>query len=270
MFGRQNVGTINPFQQFGAINPFQPAATLSARCPACGAPVSQFQHPVGGVSPFSTGAAGLGGINPLLAQAALYSANPFATTQGLSGQISPFASQQQGGAVNPLLLSQLYQQAGGSEFGGQVGGGISGQWPGASIPGAGVYGQQAGGGVNPHILSQLLANPAKASDPVAGALIAQQLHASTVQQPPIRSLISPLQSQPFQTGSPVGLGSIVGQGLDPSTAFIQAQLMSQLAANPFQQMLRPYANVPWGIGGGLSPFAGQVSPFGQTGLPFNF
>ncbi|HSE98221.1 MAG TPA: hypothetical protein VLD57_08165, partial [Blastocatellia bacterium] len=141
-------------------------------------------------------------------------------------------------------------------------------WGGASLSGLGLQAQQPLGGVNPHILAQVLANPAIAGDPIVGALVSQQLNPFAYQQPPIRSLIGPQQQIPFQLGAAGGFGQVAGQGIDPYSALVQAQLMSQFAANPYQHMLRTFTGSPWAIGAGLSHLTGQVPPFAQTGLPF--
>jgi hypothetical protein len=289
MFGRQNVGTVNPFQQLGAANPFQQfgavnpiqqaAAVLSGRCPTCGSQIgtgSIFQQQPASISPLSTI---LGGVSQQPFQTGGFGQSPFGFAQTPTlGGINPLLNPQIGGAefggqlgmgqINPL--AQPFSGAGpfGGQLAGQLGAGVTGQWGEAPTPGLGPQAQQAFGGVNPHILAQLLSNPAIASHPIIGSLIAQQLNPLAYQQPPIRSLVSPQQFNPLQAGAAGGFGQVAGQGIDPYSALAQAQLMSQLVQHPLQAMIRAYTGSPWGIGAGLPSLSGQTTPFAQTVGPF--
>jgi hypothetical protein len=234
------------------------------------------------VSPFSSGSS-LGWINPQASQVSGYGVSPFAgvQTSGFGTANPPFTPQLGGGispvthpliaaqlaTTNPALLSYLIQQSGSGELAGQSLQGTSGPWGASSGGGFNPLGQQSLGAVNPNILAQVLANPAIASDPVVGPLIAQQLNPLAQQQLPIRPLIGQQQFNPFQASIPGGIGSTAGQGIDPYSALIQAQLLSQLAAGPYQQMFRPYTGSPWFTGSGL-PFTSQAFPFTQAGAAF--
>jgi hypothetical protein len=234
------------------------------------------------VSQFSPGS-NLGWVNPQAAQFGAYGVSPYGGVQTPGfGAVNPFLTPQLGGAIspithpliaaqlattNPALLSYLVQQTGSGELAGQFPQGASGAWGASSGGGFSQPGQQPLGAVNPNILAQVLANPAIASDPVVGPLIAQQLNPLAQQQLPIRPLIGQQQFNPFQATSPGGIGSLAGQGIDPYAALIQAQLLSQLAAGPYQQIFRPHAVSPWFTGSGV-PFTGQAFPFTQTGGAF--
>jgi len=286
MFTRQGIGISSPFQQPGALNPLQQGAIgLSGRCPVCGTPANVsniFQQPSTAIGPFPQGS-GLGILNPQASQMSGYSGIPFAGVQtpgfgttnppftpqigaGLSPLTNPLVAAQVA-ANNPALLSYLVQQSGGVEFAGQPLQGATGQWGASSGVGFGPLGQQSQGAVNPNILAQVLANPAIVSDPVVGPLVAQQLNPWAQQQLPIRSLVGQQQFNPFQANAPGAAGSVAGQAIDPYTALVQAQLISQLAAGPYQHMLRSYAGSPWFTAPGL-PFTGQAFPFTQPGAAF--
>lgn len=247
MFNLARNPFVNPF-----VNPFMAA------------------HNFGAVSPF---ASQLGGVNPFASQ--------------IGGGISPFTSQM-GGAQHPLLASQM---AGVSPFTSQIGGGIGGGispfasqtgWgnplasqiggAGANLPvGYGTTGQfgtqfnplltgigqsqfnpLAGGlghsfaGINPLVI-QALTNPAILSDPTVQALVSQQL--------PIRPLTGGMQAFGSQQHIPGLTPQITGQQwVDPYTAFVQAQLYSQLVNNPLFQLSRGFGGTEAGNFG--SPFTG--------------
>jgi len=215
---------------------------------------------------------------------------------GISPTINPMVAAQLA-TTNPLLLSYLAQQAGGGigALGGQAGlGPVSpiaqlsgagqfgaqpsasqfgqagvGQWGSPLGAMAGQSGQSAIGAINPHVLAQILANPAIASDPVVGALLAQQLNPLAQQQLPIRPLTGAQQHDPYQSAVSAVASPIPGQATDPVSALVQAQLISQIAANPLQQILsRAYAGAPGITGLGMSPITGQASSPAQTINPF--
>lgn len=223
------IGGINPFtSQLGWINPF----------------ASQ----LGGVSPFTSQ---MGGISPLASQMGGFAANlpggygatgqfgaPFNPVAGGLGQsqFSPLA----GGFGQPQF-SHLAGGIGQSQFSHQAG--VPGSWA----------------GINPNVAAQAYTNPAILSDPTLQALLAQQI--------PIRSLTGGLQSGAFQPNIQ-GLTPQVtgGQWVDPYTAFVQAQLISQLVNNPLFQLSRGYGGAE--AGGHGVPFAGQPFQTPLTNYPF--
>jgi hypothetical protein len=113
-------------------------------------------------------------------------------------------------------------------------------------------------------------NPALATDPVVSLVLAQQLNPLAQQQLPIRPLISAQQFDPSQVSLPGIAGAIAGQVTDPYSTFVQAQLIPQLAASPFQQMHRAYTGAPWITGVGVPSPIGPVLPSAQVGIPLGF
>ncbi len=251
-------------------NPLQQPLLAASRCPCCGNPVSigaSFYPAAVGVSPFPS-VTSLGGVSPLAAQVSGLGVNPLASVQAAAiNPISPLLNPQFGaittpvinplvaaqfGAIHPALLSQLTPQI-------------------QTNP----LVQPPLGAINPYVPTQFLAHPAIATDPMASALLTYQLSPLTWQQLPIRPLIGP---QPVV--SIAGIPSpIVGQAMDPYSALAQAQLISQLTASPFQQLLR--AHTPWVSGVGApflaSPLIGTPFGFGvpsfpspMTGIPVGF
>jgi len=95
-------------------------------------------------------------------------------------------------------------------------------------------------------------------NPVVNSLVQQQL--------PIRPLIGGQQA----IGAPQlvpGFASGVNQWAEPYRAFIEAQLISQLATNPLYQLARGYTGIPEATGLG-APLAGQpFNPF-VSNVPF--
>jgi hypothetical protein len=98
-------------------------------------------------------------------------------------------------------------------------------------------------------------------DPVSSYLIAQQFNPA-MQQLPVRPLINPQNWNPIQSFS---AGSTFPQVIDPQLALAQAQLLSSLAVNPYQQLLRNYATQPW-IPAASILSGGQPFPVTQTGV----
>ena len=230
------------------------------------------------VNPFMT-VPGLGGINPFASQ--FGGINPLASQLG---GVSPFTSQLGGFGVNPLVnpfvspltaipgiggINPLAAQMGG--FAAQLPGGFgaTGQFGAPFNPLVGGIGQpqfshSAGvpgswAGVNPAVSSPAYTNPAILNDPMIQALLAQQI--------PIRSLTGGLQGGTTHQNIPGLTPQITGgQWSDPYTAFVQAQLISQLVNNPLLQLSRGYGGAE---AGGLGvPFAGQQFQTPLTNYPF--
>lgn len=274
MFPR-TIGFGNPFQQF-ASNPFQGVNPFATSNPAINpstqlGPLTQLGAP--GINPYAgvpyAGVPGFNAINPLAAM-------PFGW--GVTPNINPLVAAQLA-SINPALLSQLAVPpvSTQSEFGSPYN---AGQFnPAAQLLGgvghfAGQpYGAQTAqpfAGLNPHLVAQTLANPAIASDPLIGALVAQQLNPLAQQQLPIRPLIGGHQFNPqlnpLLSSLGAGFGAAASPSVDPYSTLMQAQLISQLATSPYQQLFRAYTGAPWSAGSGL-PW-GQGSQTAQGGLPF--
>jgi hypothetical protein len=258
-------------------NPFLSAAGASSqpgvgssvgRCPYCGntvAVASAIQPQTAGLNPLGVGTnlgQQMGGFAP----------NPHAVSQTPGfGQINPLASQFPPGvpqAVNPFVAQPGTNWPGNLSnqgVGGQVGG--YGADPRSAF---GAGGQQFGYN-DPNVALGSI-NPTIAGDPIR-SLFSQQVNPLAQQQLPIRPLISGQQqglgAQSFTPGIPQGLGSQsftpgiaspITQWADAYRAFIEAQLISQLASNPLYQLQRAY--------GGPPEATGQGVPFG-TGQQFN-
>jgi hypothetical protein len=188
----------------------------------------------------------------------------------MTGQYNPLLSQIAGGVtgINPLGVPTTAQY------------GID---PRVTFGGTG----QQFGFTDPNVASGLN-NPGIAGDPIA-LLMSQQLNPLVHQQLPIRSLIDTPQNAGFQQNVP-GIGFPVTQWpvaqpiahLDPYRAFIEAQLISQLAANPlyqlqhqvqprfqqgFQQGLQQGYGVPETTGLGVPGVGQQFNPLYGT-VPF--
>ena len=257
----------NPFQS--AVNPFQSAVGTSlqsgpvgsaSRCPFCGNAVgvgSTSQPQIGGFIPGSIGVnpgQQLGGSVP----------TPYAFSQGTGfGQINPLAAQVSGG-VTPGINAMTAQ--------------LGTNWPvshlsqqgvGSRTPAYGVdprYAFGAGqqfGGTDPNLILGL--TPTFAGDPIT-ALLAQQTNPWTQQQLPIRPLTGGQQGLGSQSFVP-GFASPATQWADPYRAFIEAQLISQLANNPLYQLQRAYGGVPELTGLGVSFGGQQFNPL-FANLPF--
>ncbi len=217
----------------------------------------------------------------------------------MTGQFNPFGSQLPGGlpqTINPFSgqtatnwpgSTHLSQQGVGdrtSAYGidPRVAFGATGQQIGQQ------YGQQLGW-ADPNVVAGLN-NPGLAADPIS-LLVSQQLNPLVHQQLPIRSLINTPQNagfqptfqqgfQPsFQQGFP-GVGPQAAQApltqwpvaqpivhLDPYRAFIEAQLISQLATNPLYQVqhqLQPLFQPGYGAqqaGLGVPGVGQQFNPY---------
>lgn len=230
MFNVARYGIGNPFAQ----NPFaqNPFVQLTGGVPL---------HPAaGGINPFFH-AAGLGLINPLGIQPGVFSVHPqpwfgqinaqqpFQAPTGFGPTVSPLA--------NPILAQLCGWYPGMSPINPNIGQSAGGQF-GGPVPGG--YGQTGFGGIGSTTQQPQLYNQGIVVDPTLAALCAQQLN-PLAQQLPIR---------PFMNVG--GINPIAGgQWIDPySAALIQAQLVSQLAANPLYQLSRQVTGVP------------------ETGLPF--
>lgn len=250
------------------------------------------------LTPFSTGlaptinpliTAQLAATNPVLAQliatnpmlAQLAATNPMLISHlaqqtaggigALTGQ--PYTGQPYIGAfAHPItqLLGGGAGQFGGQPFGSPFGFASASQWSTPYSIGAGPLGQPTVGTVNPSVLAQMYTNPALATDPVVSLVLAQQLNPLAQQQLPIRPLISAQQFDPSQVSLPGIAGAIAGQVTDPYSTFVQAQLIPQLAASPFQQMHRAYTGAPWITGVGVPSPIGPVLPSAQVGIPLGF
>ena len=243
-------------------NPFLSALGVSAqpgvgRCPYCGntvAVASAIQPQTAGLNPLGVGAnlgQQMGGFAP----------NPYGVSQTTGfGQINPLASQFTTGvpqAINPFVgqpasnwPGHLSQQG----VGGRVGG--FGSDPRFAF---GTGGQQFGYN-DPNVVPGLI-NPTIAGDPIR-SLFSQQVNPLAQQQLPIRPLISGQQGLGSQSFIP-GIGSPITQWADAYRAFIEAQLISQLASNPLYQLQRAYGGVPEATWQGM-PFGA-----GQQGQQFN-
>jgi hypothetical protein len=249
----------NPFQTAGGSS-FQPGAIGSAgRCPLCGNAVgigSTIQPQTTGFNPIGVGSSlgqQFGGSVP----------TPYAVAQGAGfGQINPLSAQFSGGAlpgINPLLsqpgtnwpvLAHLAQQ------------GVGGRTGAYGIDPRSAFGWGQPLGYTDPSQVQVL-NPGIAGDPIS-SLLSQQWNQLAQQQLPIRPLIGAQQGLGFQSPVP-GFGSPTSQFADPYKMFIEAQLISQLANNPFYQLQRAYGvpegmGMPFGAGQQFNPLFGNV-PF---------
>jgi len=302
--GPFQVPAVNPFQQFTAgtspfgigtnfsgISPLTPQFSGFGTNPFIGGQTFGINPFTSGITPFF-GAGITPTINPM------FTAQLAATNPVLAQLVATNPVLAQLAATNPMLLSFLTQQtAGGSgtlanqplgsftpfipqffgtgagQFGGQAFGSPFGfvNASQSSTPYhilSGQIGQPTAGNVNPNLLGQLCANPALAADPVVSSVLAQQLN--PLAQLPIRPLINAQQPDFSQANIPGTIGAITGQVTDFTSPLVQAQLASQLAANPLQQAYRAYTGSPWIAGTGVPSLTGQVSPFAQTGIPFCF
>ena len=263
-------GFANPFLAATGAS-FQPGPTGSVgRCPLCGNAVSSTsQHQTTGLNPLEI-APNLG--QQLGQQMGGFPPNPFGISQAAGlGQVNPFA-QLSGGfqqSVNPFAqLSGGFQQTINPLAGQVPPGAFSGQQSHQSLGRPGAYGIDPRLGFNPMAQQQFgyadpnavpgLINPSMASDPI-NSIWSQQLNPAT-QQLPIRPLIGGQQGFGSQSFGP-GVGTAITPWNDPYRAFIEAQLLSQLAAaNPLYQVQRAYGGVP--------ESTGSFSPFG-VGQQFN-
>jgi hypothetical protein len=237
-------GFSNPFQS-AVGSSLQPGAVGSVgRCPFCGNAVaigSTIQPQSAGFNPVGFGAS--------LGQHAGSVPTPYAASQGTGfGQINPLASQFTGGVtpgINPMTTQLGTNWPGSAHLSQQgVGGRIDPRY-------AFGAGQQFGYS-DPNVVSGL--NPTISTDPIA-SLLSQQWNQLAQQQLPIRPLIGGQQGLGSQSFVP-GFPSPTTQWADPYRAFIEAQLISQLANNPLYQLQRAYGGVPEMSGLGV-PFGGQ-------------
>jgi hypothetical protein len=246
----------NPFLSVAGVSN-QPGVSGSvARCPACGntVGVESAIQPNIGLNPLGVGSnlgQQMGGFVP----------NPLAFSQpGLP--INSLASQLFAGippTINPLsqLATNWPVATHHQGIGGRVG--VTGFDP---RFGYGAGGQQFGstganvpGSINP-----------VAVDPIS-LLVSQQLNPLTQQQLPIRPLIGGPQGFGTQQQIP-GFASPITQWTDPYRAFIEAQLISQLAANPFYQLQQRSYGYPETAGFGMPFNVGQQFNPQWANVPF--
>jgi hypothetical protein len=182
-------------------------------------------------SPYAFSQPGFGSINPLISQLGA----------GVTPTINPLAAQL---ATNWPLSTHPSHQG----LGGRIG--ATGFDPRFAF---GTTGQQFGYGA-PNVAPGFI-NPNIVGDPIS-SLVSQQLNPLTQQQLPIRPLIGGQQGFGTQQQIP-GFASPITQWADPYRAFIEAQLISQLATNPLYQLQQAYGGVPQMTGFGVPFAAGQ-------------
>jgi hypothetical protein len=235
----------NPLLSAMGATSFQPGVVGAVgRCPYCGNAVAAgttIQPQTTGLNPQAVGAGfgqQMGGFVP----------NPYAVPQATGvGQINPFASQ----------FGQLSHHGAGGQAGGFGVGGYSIDPRFASSAGSQQFGY-----TDP---TQAWINPAIAGNPI-NTLFSQQQNPLGQQQLPIRPLIGGQQGLGSQSFVP-GIASPIAQWADPYRAFIEAQLISQLAGNPLYQLQRAYGGVPDVTGFGVSGTGQQFNPL-FANLPF--
>ena len=256
-FPRQNVG--NPFFQFGSLVPFHTPELWQA--------VQALQQH--GLNPFIQSAIQpsiarlaalgqippqIGAINPLLAQSTLqqgfgsvFQPTPFQQTpfqqvpfqqtpfQQVPFQQTPFQQvpfQQTPFQQTPFQQVPFQQMPflGGLPFAGQ----FENQFSGGQF---GAFGSPTG---NPFgaATAQSTGGQGIGCDPITGIPLTQQLNPAIQQYLPVRSLINPL-------GVNQQLTPYAQPPVDPVSLLLQAQLVQQLSANPYQQLLRGYSGTPW-------------------------
>ena len=271
-------GFVNPFVSAVGAS-FQPGAVGSVgRCPVCGNAVAvsgTIQPQATGLNPLGIGATlgqqmggfapqttGFGQINPLSAQftsGVPQAINPFV------GQTNPLAAQFTSGVpqtINPLVAQFASNWPGQLTHQGLAGrGGTYGTDPRFAF---GTAGQQFGYN-DPNLVPGLI-NPAIAGDPI-GLLFSQYVNPLAQQQLPIRPLIGGQQGLGSQSSVP-GIASPITQWADQYRAFIEAQLISQLANNPLYQLQRAYGGVPEVTGLGMPFGAGQQFNSLFANVPF--
>jgi len=243
----------NPFLSATGAS-FQPGvATSVGRCPCCGnvvAVAGTIQPQTAGLNPLGVGpnfGQQMGGFVP----------NPYGVSQTAGfGQTNPVASQFTTGvpqAINPFLGQLASNWPGSSHQTHQGGGSRLGGYGADPRFAFGNAGQQFG--YNDPNVGQGLINPTIAGDPIS-SLFSQQINPLAQQQLPIRPLIGGQQGFGSQTFIP-GSASQTPQWVDPYRAFIEAQLISQLASNPLYQLQRAYGGVPEVTGLGMPIGVGQ-------------
>jgi hypothetical protein len=201
------------------------------------------------------------GINPMLAQ--------LATNWPGSGHLS---QQGVGGRTGAYGIDPRYAFGTGQQFGYTDPNAVAGSNPSVvGDPISSLFSQQqnplaqqqqnplAQQQLNPLAQQQLNPLAQKQLNPLAqhqwNPLAQQQWNPLAQQQLPIRPLIAGQQGLGSQSVAP-GFGPTTTQWADPYRAFIEAQLISQLANNPLFQLQRAYGGVPELTGQGM-PFAGQ-------------
>lgn|SRR5262245_19629213 len=245
----------NPFQSTAG-SLLQPGAVGSVgRCPFCGNTIA-----VGGASQLHTGFNPIG-IGALGQQPGISVPVPYSFSQGAGlGQINPLATQF-GQGVPPTLQPMGTPGTGWQGLGTLAQQGIGGRTGAYGMDPRFAIGQQFGH-VDPSVLTGW--NPTIGSDPIS-SLFSQQVNPLVQQQLPIRPLIgAQQQGLGFQTSGVPGFAT-THQWQDPYRELIEAQLISQLANNPFYQLQRAYGGVPE-----LSnlPFAGQQFHPPFANVPF--
>lgn len=248
----------NPFFSAAGAS-FQPGGVSAVgRCAFCGSPVAlantiqpqTIQPQTVGLNPFGPGAnlgQQMGGFLP----------NPYGVSQSTGfPQINPIGSQFATGvpqAVNPFLAQIGSNWPGSGHLGHQGASGRAGAYGVDPRFAFSNVGQQFGYN-DPNAIPGLL-NPVIGGDPIS-SLWSQQVNPLAQQQLPIRPLIGAQQVLGSQSLIP-GFASPVTQWSDPYRMFIEAQLISQLASNPFYQLQRAYGGVPEATGLGTPFGAGQ-------------
>ncbi len=243
---------------------FQPGVVSSVgRCPCCGNAVTV----ASAIQPQTTGVNFPGVGATFGQQMGGFAANPYAGLQTAGfGQTNPLASQFTTGvqpSINPFAGQLTANWPISSHLGHQGVGGRVGSYGVDPRLAFGIGGQQFGY-TDPNV-AQALINPTIAGDPI-NSLWSQQLNPLAQQQLPIRPLIGQ-QGLPSQSFIP-GVGSPTNQWADPYRAFIEAQLISQLASNPLYQLQRAYGGdlpgfgMPLGVGQQFNPLFANVPFYG--------
>jgi hypothetical protein len=246
MFSRTNY--TNPFQSFGFGAP-QPV--LGPAFGGINQMVPQMMNPYVNIP--STYISGIGaGLSPWSAPFSHMHNLPL--PQGLVPQLGLVAAQF-GVPLNLMGLPYAQQPYGITAYG----------HPGIQLGfnGPGFNGQGFSG-----LVPSLLTTPTLGVDPIVASAISQQTQALLQSQLPVRPLINPYQSDPFQFTTlnqpsvPYQIGSIFGgplaQAIDPSTVVAQANLA--------QQGLKQPNGAPWTANAGIPFWSTQAIPTVQGGF----
>ena len=259
MFNLARQAFANPFQSVGGSSFQQGAVGSVGRCPLCGTAVaagSTIQPQTAGFNPVGIGA-------NLGQQLAGSVPTPYAFSQGTGfAPINPLASQSTSG-INPMNPQLGTNWPGAAQLSQQGVGGRTGAY-GIDPRFAFGAGPQQFGYTDPNVVPGL--NPTIAQDPIA-LLLSQQWNQLAQQQLPIRPLIGGQQGLGYQQSTLPGFGSPATQWADPYRAFVEAQLISQLANNPLYHLQRAYGGAPELTGLGM-PFGGQQFNPLFTNVPF--
>jgi hypothetical protein len=193
----------------------------------------------------------------------------------LGAAANPWLSQQYNPQINPLIAAQLAAVNPLAQLTGQFANPLASQFGASELNpysamtgGIGGASQAFAGVQNPFVAAQLQGLP-QAINPFGGSQYQQsQLGQQQQQRLPIRPLINPQQFDPSQinslsqlTGQGSGAGLTGGQSIDPYALLAQSTMMSPYAANPLQQMARPYQAAPWlNSPVGINPALSNQSP----------